>query len=61
LINHQKNNEFWSSITRAKGFFWLANYPRFAFTLQKAGARIFYQLDQPWWCEISKHYWGESK
>lgn len=50
LINSPKNYAFWSQITRAKGFFWLANYPKFSFTLQKAGARIYYQLDQPWWC-----------
>ena len=50
LINGSKNYPFWNKITRAKGFFWLANYPRFSFTIQKAGARIYYQLDQPWWC-----------
>ena len=61
LINSPKNHEFWSQITRAKGFFWLANYPKFAFTLQKAGARIYYQLDLPWWCEISKKHWGETE
>jgi len=61
LINSPKNHEFWGQITRAKGFFWLANYPKFAFTLQKAGARIYYQLDLPWWCEISKKHWGETE
>jgi len=29
--------------------------------LQKAGARIYYQLDLPWWCEISKKHWGETE
>ena len=61
LINNKKNFYMWSNITRAKGFFWLANYPRFTFTLQKAGARIYYKLDQPWWCEVSKQMWGETK
>ena len=61
LIHNNENYEFWSYITRAKGFFWLANYPRFAFTIQKAGTRIYYSLDQPWWCEISKQFWGDNK
>jgi hypothetical protein len=39
---------FWVRVTRAKGFFWLANYPRYQFQVHKAGSRLVYSIEQPW-------------
>ncbi len=61
LITKEKNWPFWEKITRAKGFFWLANYPRYEFLIQKAGRRILYSIEKPWYVEMPKSKWVSDK
>ena len=57
LITSKKYWPFWLSITRAKGFFWLANYPKFEFLIHKAGSRVVYSIEKPWYVEMPKSKW----
>ena len=51
---------FWGKVTRAKGFFWLANYPRYQFQMHKAGGKLVYAIEQPWFSEMPRREWAET-
>lgn len=61
LITNEKYWPFWGQITRAKGFFWLANYPKFEFLIHKAGNRLVYEISKPWYVEMPKSKWVTDK